>query len=363
MGMTRSTPVSATMRATASPTTTRRTSPPSARACRAAPTRAFSPAESQNRVRDMSTTTSARPGSANSGPAASSSAAFSPAALARSISSGAVTTGTPSTTWTGKLISGTAPPPGPDRSTTDRSGKFWSFLIFFRTDRGACVRSSGEPSRSRARVGRQADGALQHPGVHESLGQVAPRLALADVVLLGVQAGRAAGRAVALEPAGRRGGVPAGLGDLRHPEPAQQERTLALVQWPRVVAEPVDVPVLGQFVLDRPDGRAVSRVVRGQGAADHRHQQGGVDAAIVGRALPAAGRMDRVAEAAQQQVGQRAPPGRLPVPGTARPPARRAARGHGQGAQAGYAREPGMRPVPVLEFPDARVGLGPALLD
>ena len=58
------------------------------------------------------------------GRAASSRAACSPAALARSISSGAVTTGTPSTTSTGKLISGTAPPPGPDRSTTDRSDKF-----------------------------------------------------------------------------------------------------------------------------------------------------------------------------------------------------------------------------------------------
>ena len=140
-------------------------------------------------------------------------------------------------------------------------------------------------SWSRARSGGQPDRALQHPGVHEGLGQVAPRLALADVVLLGVQAGRAAGRAVALEPAGRRGGVPAGLGDLRHPEPAQQERALALVQRPGVVAEPVHVPVLGELVGHRPDGRAVPRVVRGQGAADHRQQQGSVDARVIGRDL------------------------------------------------------------------------------
>ncbi len=90
-----------------------------AAAAEAGATRAFSPAESQNRVRDMSTTTRARPGSATS-----SRAARSPVALAMSISSGAVTTGTPSTTSTGKLISGTAPPPGPDRSTTDRSDIF-----------------------------------------------------------------------------------------------------------------------------------------------------------------------------------------------------------------------------------------------
>jgi len=42
----------------------------------------------------------------------------------------------------------------------------------------------GPVRSSRRRGGGQADGALQHPGVHEGLGQVAPRLALADVVLL-----------------------------------------------------------------------------------------------------------------------------------------------------------------------------------
>ena len=47
MGMTRSTPVSATTRATASPVMTSRTSPLSARAWRAAATKAFSPAESR----------------------------------------------------------------------------------------------------------------------------------------------------------------------------------------------------------------------------------------------------------------------------------------------------------------------------
>ena len=75
--------------------------------------------------------------------------------------------------------------------------------------------------------------------------------------------------------------------------------------------------------------------------------------------LPAAGRMHRVAEAGQYRVGQGAPPGRLPVPVPAGRPLRRGR----EGAQPADAREAGMRPVPVAEFPDARVGLGPAFLD
>ena len=54
------------------------------------------------------------------------------------------------------------------------------------------------------------------------------------------------------------------------------------MQRPGVVAEPVHVPVLGELVLHRADGRADARVVRGQGSADHRQQQGGIDACVFG---------------------------------------------------------------------------------
>ena len=73
--------------------------------------------------------------------------------------------------------------------------------------------------------------------MHERLGQVAPQLALVHVVLLRVQAGRAAGRAAAVEPV--RGGSPvaAHVRHLGQPETAQQEGALGLVQCPAVVAE------------------------------------------------------------------------------------------------------------------------------
>ena len=109
MGITRSTPVSAKIRGTFWPDMASTTWPPVAWACLCASTRAWIPAESQNRVPLMSTT--------NVGcSAASSRAARSPAALVISTSSGAVTTGTPRTNSTGKrlpricLTSG-----GPDR--------------------------------------------------------------------------------------------------------------------------------------------------------------------------------------------------------------------------------------------------------
>jgi hypothetical protein len=155
--------------------------------------------------------------------------------------------------------------------------------------------------------------------VHEGLGQVSAQLALVDVVFLGVQAGRAACRAVALEPACRGAGVAELLRGLDHPEPAQQERALALMQRPGVMAEPVHVPAAGDPVLYRADGRAAARVVGRQGSADHRQQQRGIDARALGLALPAARRMDRLAEARQQRAGQGAPLGRPTVPG---PPGR-----------------------------------------
>jgi hypothetical protein len=63
-----------------------------------------------------------------------------------SISSGAVTTRTPSTISTGKLISGTAPPPAPDRNITGCSDKFDPF----QTDHGGCVRLRADAGRGEA---------------------------------------------------------------------------------------------------------------------------------------------------------------------------------------------------------------------
>jgi hypothetical protein len=106
--MMRSIPVSSKMRGTAAPETASSTRPPSAWARLCAPTRAAIPAESQNRVRVMSTTNvrcSPASDPPASSPAAVSSAARSPAALVMSISSGAATTGTPWTSPTGKLTS------------------------------------------------------------------------------------------------------------------------------------------------------------------------------------------------------------------------------------------------------------------
>src|SRR5689334_2137210 len=84
------------MRRTWAPVTASLTCRPSARARLCAPIRACSPAQSQNRVRVMSTTR-VGPGRA----AAWSRAARSAAALVMSISSGAITTGTPRVMRTG----------------------------------------------------------------------------------------------------------------------------------------------------------------------------------------------------------------------------------------------------------------------
>ena len=133
------------------------------------------------------------------------------------------------------------------------------------------------------------------PACTKACGRLPAKLALVHVVLLGVQARRSAGSAVALEPVRRLRVLPARLRDLRHPEPAEQERALGLVQRPGVVPEPVHVPVFGQFLADRADRRAGARVVGWQGAADHRQQQRGIDPRVGGRALPAARRVDAVA--------------------------------------------------------------------
>ena len=81
--------------------------------------------------------------------------------------------------------------------------------------------------------------------MHERLREVAAQLALADVVFLGEQAGRAAGGAVALEPAhsaarGRRVGAWASA----DPEAAEQEGSLGLAERAFVGLVAVAVAVL-----------------------------------------------------------------------------------------------------------------------
>ena len=90
------------MRGTTAPDMASSTWPPAARARLCASTRAAIPAESQNRVRVMSTTNAGCPAASSS--AALSRPARSPVALVMSISSGAVTTGTPRTSSTEKLF-------------------------------------------------------------------------------------------------------------------------------------------------------------------------------------------------------------------------------------------------------------------
>ena len=88
--------------------------------------------------------------------------------------------------------------------------------------------------------------------------------------------------------------VPAGVRGQRHPEPAQQEGALGLVQRPRVLAEPVDEAVVGQLAHDRLHGGPHARVIGRDSAADDGQQQGGVDPLVAGGALPAAGGMHAV---------------------------------------------------------------------
>src|SRR5579884_2232005 len=77
---------------------------------------------------------------------------------------------------------------------------------------------------------RLVERALEQECVHERLRQVAAELALGDVELLRKQPRRAAGGAVALEPACGRDGVAAPAEGQRHDEAAQQERALRLAE-------------------------------------------------------------------------------------------------------------------------------------
>jgi hypothetical protein len=54
------------------------------------------------------------------------------------------------------------------------------------------------------------------------------------------------------------------------------------VQRPGVLPEPVYVSIFGEFVLHGADSRAAPRVVRREGSADHRQQQGGVNTRVCG---------------------------------------------------------------------------------
>ena len=98
-----------------------------------------------------------------------------------------------------------------------------------------------------------------------------------------------------------------------------------------------------------------ARVVGGHGAADAGQQQRGVDARVVGGALPASGRgagsRGRPSATSRSASGahRRAPC--PPAPALA------------DGAQPGGAHQPGVGPAAVVELPDAGVGFGPALLD
>src|SRR6478735_2109217 len=129
----------------------------------------------------------------------------------------------------------------------------------------------------------QAVGGLHELGVDEGLGQVAAQLALDDVVLLSQKSRRPHGGAVALEPAQ---GVLASTEveqSERHPEAAQGERALGLMQWPvSVLAEPVDVAVVGELLEHRSDRGDVSRVVCRDRAPDPGQEQGCVHCVVVG---------------------------------------------------------------------------------
>jgi hypothetical protein len=195
--------------------------------------------------------------------------------------------------------------------------------------------------------------------VHEGLGQVAAQLPLVHVVFLGVDPGRPAGGAIALEPAPGARLVPEGVGGQGHPQPAQHEGPLSLVQRPRVLAEPVHEAVVAQLVHDGVDGRPHPRVIRPGRAADDRQEQGGVDPLIAGGALPPPGGMHAVLEAGHDLVGQA-----TPVPGLAPGVLARGPAGDGgHGPQSGHAGQAGVSPALVVQLPHARVRLIPALLD
>jgi hypothetical protein len=152
-----------------------------------------------------------------------------------------------------------------------------------------------------------------------------------------------------------RGGyrVPAGVLGLCHPQAAEQERALRLMQRPGIVPETVDKAVGPELVAHRRDSGLAAGIVQPDPAADDRQQQGGIHPLVVRRPLPAAGRVRAVGQAGRDRVGQRAPAGRLLLPV---PAARHRSGAHvpgrpGDRAQPGHAGEPGVRPAPAVKFP------------
>ena len=187
--------------------------------------------------------------------------------------------------------------------------------------RDACPGGERVPCSGRGGPGPgQPRGRLEQQGVDERLGEVAAQLALADVVLLGEEAGWPAGGPVALEPADGLGGPALLVRGQRHQEPAQHERSLGLVQRPLVLAEPVHVAVLARSARHARRGWPEPGGRRPAGrAADGGQQQGGVDPVVAGGALPAAARV----QAVRADVGQDA---RRRAPSTPRPAGRPARR-------------------------------------
>src|SRR3954468_17613587 len=125
---------------------------------------------------------------------------------------------------------------------------------------------------------RQLHRALEQQGVDEGLGEVAAELALADVELLGEQAGGAAGGAVALEPGEGEGHIALLSVGEREPEATEEEGALGLAERQLFGLEAVAVAVLGQLPGDRVQRRLGARVRGGDGPADRRQQQRGVAA-------------------------------------------------------------------------------------
>ena len=129
----------------------------------------------------------------------------------------------------------------------------------------------------------------------------------------------------------------------RQVEAAEQERALGLVQRSRSLSEPVHVAVGGELVDDRSPGRPAARVVGGDGAAERGQQQGGVDAGVVGCALPTPVGVQAVLRGVGHDRGRPAPTTRPPGRGVGR--RRRAARrrrsaGSGSSAAARAPRSP-----------------------
>src|SRR5690349_4320688 len=99
--------------------------------------------------------------------------------------------------------------------------------------------SCGETTPQDSQRRGQPHGRLEEQCVDERLRQVSSELALLDVELLGQEARRPAGGAIALEPAHRFDQV--ALLELReaYDEAAEEKRSLGFAQRSRVVTKPV----------------------------------------------------------------------------------------------------------------------------